>query len=89
MQKMTDDEVLALMRKHDDSTFNRARQQFSYAAGRIEQAAEQNASPVQIRRMEFEAVQRIAAELGVDPVKLRKDELWYSTPPHARERIDG
>lgn len=50
-----------------DTPLNRARREFSSACGRIEQAGQQRSalSPVELRRMEFEAVRRIAAALGV------------------------
>jgi hypothetical protein len=59
--RLTDDEVMALLR--GDTPLNRARAIFSGECGRIEQAAMQrrSPSPVEIRRMEFEAVRRITA----------------------------
>jgi hypothetical protein len=63
--RMTDTEVMEELRS--DSPLNRARRAFSSACGRIEQSGQQRrpAGPVEIRRMEFEAVRAIAAELGV------------------------
>jgi len=63
--KRTDDEVMDLLR--NDTPLNRARREFSSASGRIEQAGLQRTplSPIDIRRMEFEAVEKIvAAYLG-------------------------
>jgi hypothetical protein len=62
---MTDQEILAEMQA--DTPLNRARRIFSGACGRIEQAGLQRrpASPIEIRRMEFEAVRQIAEALGV------------------------
>lgn len=64
--RMSDAEVMAALRS--DSVLNRARAAFSGAAGAIEQAGAQRrpAGPIEMRRMEFEAVERIAAILGVD-----------------------
>jgi hypothetical protein len=67
---MTDDEVMAELRS--DSPLNRARQQFSSWSGRIEQRGQQRQpySPIEMRRMEFQAVQAIVAAFsGEDPRK--------------------
>jgi hypothetical protein len=58
---VTDDEVMAELRS--DSKLNRARREFSSASARIEQAGLQRspASPIDVRRMEFEAVRKIVA----------------------------
>lgn len=63
---MTDQEVIAALRA--DTPLNRARQVFSGECGRIEQAGMQRrpAGPIEIRRMEFEAVRKITAALGVE-----------------------
>ena len=62
---MTDSEVLKALRS--DTPLNRARAIFSAQCARIEQEGMQRrpAGPIEIRRMEFEAVQKIAAALGV------------------------
>jgi hypothetical protein len=62
---MTDQQVMAELRS--DSLRNKARAAFSSAAAGIEQACEQRRSPgpIELRRMEFEAVEKIAAILGV------------------------
>lgn len=62
---MTDEELMREI--GTDSPLNRARKTFRFAAAGIEQAQAQRRliSPVQVRRMEFEAVERIAAELGL------------------------
>jgi hypothetical protein len=58
---MTDDEVIAELRS--DSPLNKARQQFSSWSARIEQKGQQRRplTPIEMRRMEFEAVQAIVA----------------------------
>lgn len=63
---MTDKEVMAELGSL--SPWNRARKVFSASSARIEQAGQQRKplSPIDMRRMEFEAVRRIAAELGVE-----------------------
>ena len=63
--KMTDDEVIAELR--NDSRLNRARLVFSSQCGRIDQAGRQRKplTPIELRRMEFEAIQNIAVALGV------------------------
>lgn len=63
--KMTNDAVMSELKS--DSPLNRARQKFSSAAARIEQAGQQRKppSPVDIRRMEFEAVREIVEALGL------------------------
>lgn len=63
---MTDQEVMEALRS--DTALNRARRVFSSERGRIEQAGMQRnpLSPIDMRRMEFEAVQRIIAALS-DP----------------------
>jgi hypothetical protein len=65
MARRTDAEVMELLRS--DGPLNRARAIFSGASGRIEQAGMQRqpAGPIEIRRMEFEAVEKIAEALGV------------------------
>ena len=62
---MTNAEVMSALRS--DTPLNRARAVFSSEYASIEQAALQRRppGPVEIRRMEFEAVIRIAAALGV------------------------
>lgn len=62
---MTDEEVLRELRS--DSAFNQARRAFSSWSGRIEQAQQQRRalSPIEMRRMEFEAVRAIASALGL------------------------
>jgi hypothetical protein len=61
----TDKEVMELMM--GKSPFNEARQAFSFAAAALEQADAQRTplSPIERRRMEFEAVERIVAALGI------------------------
>jgi hypothetical protein len=63
---MTDGEVLAELRT--DSVLNRARRALSSHCGRIEHAQAQRSppSPVDVRRMEFDAVREIASLLGVE-----------------------
>lgn len=63
---MTDQEVMDELRS--DTPLNRARREFSSAYGLIEQSFQQGKppSPIEIRRMEFEAVRKIAAALGVE-----------------------
>lgn len=60
----TDREVVDEMRK--DTLLNRVRKLIAESAGEIEQACEQRRrlSPVEIRRMEFRAAQRVLAEVG-------------------------
>ena len=62
--RRTDQEVMELLR--GNSPLNRARQEFSSACGRIDQAGHQRTplSPIEMRRMEFEAVERIHAALA-------------------------
>ena len=62
---MADAEVMALLA--GETPLNRARREFSSATGRMEQAMAQRTppGPVEMRAMEFDAVRRIAAELGV------------------------
>lgn len=61
---MTDEEVMYHI-KHD-TRLNKIRAVFSGECGRIDQAFAQRRqpTPVEHRRMEFEAVRRIAAALG-------------------------
>lgn len=56
---MTDEDVMEELQSN--SSFNRARQEFSNGCTRIEQAQAQRYGlrPIQMRRMEFEAVQKI------------------------------
>lgn len=62
---MTDAQVLDEMRR--DTTLNRARKEFSFSCALIENAGLQRTplSSIQMRRMEFEAIRKIAAILGV------------------------
>jgi len=64
-KRMHTDDVMRYMR--DDTHLNRVRKIFSSESARIEQAAGQRVplGPIELRRMEFEAVRRIAAEMGV------------------------
>lgn len=63
--KMTDEQVIEKLRS--DTPLNKARAQFSHRSASIEQASQQRVglSPIQWRRMEFEAVFQIAEALGV------------------------
>lgn len=63
---MTDLELIDLLKS--DTPLNRARQQFSFGCGRIEQAQSQRTplGPIDVRRMEFEVVRKIAKELGIE-----------------------
>jgi hypothetical protein len=64
-ERMTDDEVMAELGTR--SALDKARIEFSSWSARIEQAGQQRKplSPIEMRRMEFEAVRAIAAVLGV------------------------
>ena len=57
--RLNDNEVMELLR--GNSTLNKARQVFSSYSAMIEQSLEQNKpiGPIEIRRLEFEAVQKI------------------------------
>jgi hypothetical protein len=63
---MTNQEILDLM--YTETPINKARRIFSSESARIEQACAQrkSLSPFELRRMEFEAVKKIAIALGVD-----------------------
>jgi len=58
-ERMSTSEIMAEL--GTDSALNRARKKFSSWCGRIEQAGQQRSplSPIELRRMEFEAVQEI------------------------------
>jgi hypothetical protein len=62
----TDAEVVQMLRT--DCAFNKARQIFSSESASIEQAEMQRRplGPCEMRKMEFGAVRKIAAALGVD-----------------------
>lgn len=64
--QMTVEEIMAEM--NTTSALNRARRQFSNWSAKIEQAGQQRKplTAIEMRRMEFEAVQAIARELGVE-----------------------
>lgn len=66
MAEMSNEEVMAELRS--DTPLNRARAIFSSEYGRIEQAGQQRnpPGPIEIRRMEFEAVERIIAAFEKD-----------------------
>ena len=61
---MTDEEVMKELRS--DSRLNRARMEFSSRSAEIEQAHQQREplTPIEMRRMEFHAVQKIATILN-------------------------
>lgn len=63
---MTDEEVMAAL--NSDTPLNRARRVFSGEVGRMEQATTQyyTPTPIEWRKLEFDAVRKIAAELGVE-----------------------
>jgi hypothetical protein len=75
---VTDDEVIAELRS--DSALNKARQQFSSWSARIEQRGQQRKplSAIEMRRMEFQAVQAIAVALS------GKGAHEEGCPPHPR-----
>lgn len=62
---MTNEEIMKELRA--DTPWNRARAVFSAAAAGLEQAALQRVppGPIEARGMEFDAVRKIAAALGV------------------------
>jgi hypothetical protein len=59
--KLSDAQIIALL--HSEEPLSQARRVFTNECGRIEQAG--NVPPIEWRRMELQAVQRIAAALGV------------------------
>ncbi len=66
MPKMTDQEVMRALRSN--TALNRARAVFSSESAKIDQESRQRrpAGPIEMRRMEFEAVEKIIAALS-DP----------------------
>ena len=64
MKRLTDQQVIDLMQ--GSSRLNKARREFSSACGRIDQASRQRRplSPIDMRRMEFEAVEKIVNAYG-------------------------
>jgi hypothetical protein len=66
MVRRTDAEVMTLLR--GNSALNKARQIFSSEAARIEQESQQRHGlpPIEMRRLEFEAVEKVAAALNAD-----------------------
>jgi len=66
-RRRTDDEVMAELLS--DSPLNRARAKFSHWAAHIEQEGLQRrpAGPVEVRRLEFEAVEEIRDALEDKP----------------------
>lgn len=63
--RMTDQEVSVALQENNN--LNRTRKIFSGWCGKIDQAQRQKKplSPIELRRMEFEAVRDIAVTLGV------------------------
>lgn len=63
---MTDEEVMTEL--GSNSRWDFARAAFSHQVGRLEQAEQQRRplTPIDRRRLEFEAIKIIARELGVD-----------------------
>ena len=76
-KNFTDQEVINEITS--PSLLNKARQKFSFWSGRIDQAQRQRVplSPVELRRMELQAVEDIAATLGV---KFGARGLEYGEP---------
>jgi len=66
-ERMTDAEVLDHIKRN--TPLNQLRALFSAWNGRIEQAMAQRRSPgpIELRRLEFEAVQEIVAKAGARP----------------------
>lgn len=64
-KKLSNDKLIELLKSEEP--INKARAQFSYASARIEQAEQQRTplSPLDMRRMEFEAVEKIVGALGL------------------------
>ena len=73
---MTDEEVLAAMQS--DSRLNQVRRVFASESARIEQAYTQRRSPtpIEVRRMEFDAAEKIAAVFPAEP-RSSDDEVDY------------
>lgn len=71
---VTDEEVMREIRAGSASVFNRARAVFSSASAEIEQAGQQRQplNPIELRRMEFEAVDAILSAAGFAPHEWRE-----------------
>jgi hypothetical protein len=59
MNRLTDDQVMRMLR--EDTPFNRVRAQISFSIARAEQRAaqERSISPIELRRREFEDAEKI------------------------------
>lgn len=68
MTRRTDAEVMKLIR--EGGNLDKARAQFSFGCARIEQAGQQRTplGPIELRRMEFEAVEKIIAAYNGEKV---------------------
>ena len=66
MARLSDEQVMLLLKS--DALINRARKEFSNNCGLLDQAGRQRKplTPIEMRRMEFEAVMKIASVLGVE-----------------------
>jgi len=78
--KMTDAEVIGHLRQ--DSDFNELRKLFMSGYASIEQAMSQRTVPsaIEVRRMEFEAVEKILRKAGVGESRI---EEFLSVPTAA------
>jgi hypothetical protein len=96
--KMTDQEVLDALVQ--DTPLNRARRKFSSAAAHIEQAGQQRKplTPINLRRLEFEAVEKIVTAYGVpalvtvlnyvaDMTYCGADAEWHFKPGYNPQRV--
>lgn len=77
----TNDEIMELLR--GDSYLNKARAKFSGAAANIDQKSVQGMSPVEMRGLEFEAVEKIVAAYiplkEFEPILDRYQAMIWST----------
>lgn len=66
MTRLTDEQVMVLLKS--DAPINRARGEFAAACGIIDQAGYRPGGlpPIEMRRLEFEAIMKIVATLGVE-----------------------
>lgn len=61
---MTDEEIVALTQ--GDSLLERARKEFRAQCDKLEKVDADGARPLNVHRMEFDAVRKIASILGVE-----------------------
>ncbi len=72
-----------------DTKFNQARKVFYCYSGMIGQQVSQGLGPVEVRKLEFEAIEKILSLYGIDPNSERLPQTESLPPPQMRRNDEG